>query len=80
MVFYLMFSFGYLVYHSGKFLVILLLQYIPTPLRSLYWYADDTCMLYISLEPENGLHFSSSLKYLEHCVAHIRLWVIQQFL
>ena len=35
-------------------------------------YADDT-QLCISLDPDNELHFSSSLKNLEHCIADIRL-------
>jgi len=39
-------------------------------------YADDT-QLYISLDPENELHFSSSLNNLEHSIADIRLWMIQ---
>jgi len=38
-------------------------------------YADDT-PLYISLEPDNELNFSSSLKNLEH----IRLWMTQNLL
>jgi len=37
-------------------------------------YADDT-QLYISLDPDNKLNLSSSLKTLEHCIAHIRLWM-----
>jgi len=39
-------------------------------------YADDT-QLYISLDPDNELNFSSSLKNLEHCIAVIRLWMTQ---
>jgi len=31
-------------------------------------YADDT-QLYISLDPDNELNFSYSLKNLEHCIA-----------
>jgi len=30
---------------------------------------------YISLDPDNELNFSSSLKNLEHCIAVIRLWM-----
>ena len=40
-------------------------------------YAYDT-QLYISLDPDNELNFSSSLKNLEHCIADIRLWVTQK--
>ena len=42
-------------------------------------YADDT-QLYISLDPDNELNFSSSLKNLEHCIAVIRLWMTQNLL
>ena len=42
-------------------------------------YADDT-QLYISLDPDNELNLSSSLKYLEHCIADIRLWMTQNLL
>ena len=42
-------------------------------------YADDT-QLYISLDPDNELNFSSSLKNLEHCIADIRLWMTQNLL
>ena len=42
-------------------------------------YADDT-QLYISLDPDNELNFSSSLKNLEHCIADIRLWTTQKTL
>ena len=34
-------------------------------------YTDDT-QLYISLDPDNELNFSSSLKKVEHCIADIR--------
>ena len=39
-------------------------------------HGDDT-QLYISLDPDNELNFSSSLKNLEHCIADIRLWMTQ---
>ena len=39
-------------------------------------YADDT-QLYISLDPDNELNFSSFLKNLEHCIADIWLWITQ---
>ncbi|KAK2145627.1 hypothetical protein LSH36_668g01000 [Paralvinella palmiformis] len=42
-------------------------------------YADDT-QLYISLDPDNELNFSSSLNNLEHCIADIRLWMTQNLL
>ena len=42
-------------------------------------YADDT-HLYISLDPDNELNFSSSLKNLEDCIADIRLWMTQNLL
>ena len=42
-------------------------------------YADDT-QLYISLDHDNELNFSSSLKNLEHCIADIQLWMIQNLL
>jgi len=42
-------------------------------------YADDT-QLYISLDPDNELNLSSSLKNLEHCIADIRLWMTQNLL
>jgi len=44
-----------------------------------YLYADDT-HLYISLDPDNKLNFSSSLNNLEYCIAHIRLWMTQNLL
>ena len=44
-----------------------------------YLYADDT-QRYISLDPDNELNFSSSLKNLEHCIADIRLWMTQNLL
>jgi len=40
---------------------------------------DDT-QLYISLDPDNELNFSSSLKNLEHYIADIRLRMIQNIL
>jgi len=42
-------------------------------------YADDK-QLYISLDSENKLNFSSSSKNLEHCIADIRLWMTQNLL
>jgi len=42
-------------------------------------YADDT-QLYISLDSDDELNFSSSLKNLEHCIADIRLWMTQNLL
>jgi len=42
-------------------------------------YADDT-QLYISVDPDNKLNFSSSLMNLEHCIADIRLWMTQNLL
>ena len=36
--------------------------------------------LYISLDSDNELNFSYSLKNLEHCIADIRLWVTQNLL
>jgi len=42
-------------------------------------YADDT-QLYILLDPDNELNFSSSLKNLEHCIADVRLWMTQNLL
>ena len=43
-----------------------------------------TCMLYtqlyISLDLNNELNFSFSLKNLDHCIASIRLWTIQNLL
>ena len=42
-------------------------------------YANDT-QLYISLDPDNELNFSSSLNNLEHCIADIRLWMTQNLL
>ena len=42
-------------------------------------YADDKHM-YISLDTDNKLHFSSSLKNLEHCIAGIRVWMAQNLL
>ena len=39
-------------------------------------YADDT-QLYISLDSDNELNFSSSLKNVEHYIADIRLWMTQ---
>ena len=42
-------------------------------------YAGDT-QLYVSLDPDNELNFSSSLKKLEHCLADILLWMTQNLL
>jgi len=42
-------------------------------------YADDT-QPYMSLDPDNELNFSSSLKNLEHCIGDIRLWMTQNLL
>jgi len=42
-------------------------------------YADNI-QLYISLDPNNELDFSSSLKNLEYCSADIRLWITQNIL
>jgi len=42
-------------------------------------YADDT-QLYISLDPDNELNLSSFFNSLEHCIADIRLWMIQNLL
>jgi len=42
-------------------------------------YANDT-QLYISLNSDNELKFSSSLKNFEHCIADIRLWMIKTIL
>ena len=39
-------------------------------------YADDT-QLYVSLDTDSELKFSSSLRNLEHCIADIRLWMTQ---
>jgi len=39
-------------------------------------YADAT-QLYIPLDPDSELNFSSSMKNLEHCIADIRLWMTQ---
>jgi len=44
-----------------------------------HFYADDT-QLYILLDPDNDLNFSSSLKNLEHYIADIRLWMTQNLL
>ena len=42
-------------------------------------YAADK-QLYISLDPDNELNFSSSLKNLEQCISDIRLWMTQNLL
>jgi len=42
-------------------------------------YADDT-QLYMSLDPDNELNFSSSLKNLEHCICDIMFWLTQNLL
>ena len=42
-------------------------------------YADDT-LLYISLDSDSELNFSSSLRNLEHSFADIRLWMTQNLL
>jgi len=42
-------------------------------------YADDT-KLYVSLDHDNELNFSSSLKHLEHFLADIRLWMTKYLL
>jgi len=41
-----------------------------------YHLCDDT-QLYLSLDPDNALNFSFSLRNLEHCIADIRLWMTQ---
>ena len=42
-------------------------------------YADDT-QLFISLDLDNELNFSSSLNNLENCIADIRLWMTKNVL
>jgi len=42
-------------------------------------YVDDT-YLYISLDTDNELNLSCTLKNLEHCIADIRLWMTQDLL
>ena len=42
-------------------------------------YTNDT-ELYLSLDPENELNFSSSLMNLECCIADVRLWIYQNLL
>ena len=78
MVFYLIFSFYYLVYHR----VLWFSQCIPVLLGSLRsnMGLNITCLLFISLDPDNELNFSSSLKNLEHCIGDIRLWMTQNLL
>ena len=44
-----------------------------------YLYTDDT-QLYISLDPDKELKLYFSLENLEHCIADIRLWMIQNIL
>ena len=86
MVFYLTFSFCYLVYHMVQLLVLWFPQCIPVLLESLRSDVglNITCMLmthlYISLDADNELNFSSSLNNLEHCIADIRLWMTQNLL
>jgi len=41
---------------------------------------DDDTQLYISLDPDNAVNFSSSLKNVEHCITDIRLWMTQNLL
>ena len=79
-VFYLMFSFCYQMYHKIKFLVLWFLTVYTRLLRVIaqrygikyHLYTDDT-QLYMSLDPDNQLNFSSSLNNLEHYIADIRL-------
>jgi len=83
-VYYLTFSFCYLVYHRVQFLVLWFTQCIPILLESLRSdiglnITDDT-QLYISLDPDNELNFSSSLKNLQHYIADIQLWMTQNLL
>jgi hypothetical protein len=40
----------------------------------------DYTQLYISLDHDNELNISSSVKKLEHCIADIRLWMAQNLL
>ena len=42
-------------------------------------YADDT-QLYILLDPDNELNFSSSLKNLEHCIEDIWVWMTENLM
>jgi len=44
-----------------------------------YFYVAET-QLYISLDPDNELNFSSSLKNLKHSITDIWLWMIQNLL
>jgi len=45
-----------------------------------YSFYSGDIQLYISLDPDNELSFSTSLKNLEYCLADIRLWMIQNIL
>ena len=75
------------IYHRVQLLVLLFFTMYTRPLWIIAQrygvkqnlYADDT-QLYISLDPDNELHFSSSLKNLEHCIADIRIWMTQNLL
>ena len=76
MVFYLTFSFCYLVFTMYIRPLGIITQGCGV---KYHLYADDT-QLYISLDPNNELNFSSSLKNVEHCIADIRLWITQSLL
>ena len=84
MVCYLTFSFWYLVYLRVQFFVLWFSQCIPVLLQSdidvkYHLHADDTD-LYISLDPDNELNFSSFLNNSKHCIAGIRLLITQNLL
>jgi len=77
------FIFCYLAYHRVQSLVLWFSECIPDLSGVIaqrygikyHLYADDT-QLNISLDPDNKLNLSSSLKNLEHC----RLWMTQNLL
>jgi len=86
MVFYLLLSFCHLVYHRvpnsvlGPLVLRMYVHHIGIVTHryqvKYHLFVYDT-QLYISLDPENQLHFSSFLNNLEHCIAVIRLWITE---
>ena len=72
-----MFSFCYLVQGSVLHPLVFTMHTHPLAIWQYgikyHWYADDT-QLYLSLDRNNELIFSSFLKNLEHSIAYIRLW------
>jgi len=79
MVFYLTFSFCYLVYHKVQFLLLWFSQCIPVLLELLRnnMGSNITSML---MTHSYIYHWILTMKNLEHCIADILLWMTKHLL